>query len=92
MPAVELTVAVFDTTLPEGVDDATATVSVKTATLPTKPDGLVHEMVPASPDAGAVHDQPAADWSDTNIVFAGSVSDSDIEAAASGPELVTAIV
>ena len=81
----------FDNTVPLAIDDSTVTTSVKTAS-PTPSDGLEQEMVPVPPTAGVVHDQPAGDASDTNVVFAGSVSDSEADAASLGPALLTVMV
>jgi flagellar hook assembly protein FlgD len=88
---VDVTVAVFDSTVDRGTDGPTATTSVKTA-LPTPNDAFVHEIAPVAPTAGVVHDQPAGDESDTNVVSAGSVSASAAVLALLGPPLVTVMV
>jgi hypothetical protein len=84
-------VAVLESTVPAGTAAPTATVNVKTA-LPTPNDAFVHEIAPVAPTAGVVHDQPAGDESDTNVVSAGSVSASAAVLALLGPPLVTVMV
>ena len=86
----ELTVAVFDSTVPAAVDGATATTSVKKSTVAANEE-LVHETEPVAPTAGVVHDQLPVVESETNVVFAGNVSDSEAEAALLGPLLVIVI-
>ena len=86
----ELTVAVFDSTVPPAVPASTFTTSVKKSTV-TANEELVHETVPVPPTAGVVHDQPPVVESETNVVFAGNVSDSEAEAALLGPLLVIVI-
>ncbi len=86
------TVAVFDSTVPAAVDDATATVNVKSAVLPAATDAREHDTAPVPPTAGVKHDQPPGDESETNVVFAGSVSDSETDAASLGPALLTVMV
>ena len=87
----DATVAVLLMIVPDAVDGSTATVSVKTA-LPGAKLAFEQETVPVAPTAGVVHDQPAGDESDTNVVFAGSVSDKLAVAALLGPGLLAVIV
>ncbi len=86
----ELTVAVFDSTVPAAVDGATSTTSVKKSTVGANEE-LVHETVPVPPTAGVVHDQGPVVESETNVVFAGNVSENEAEAALLGPLLVIVI-
>jgi hypothetical protein len=84
-------VAVLERTAPAPIDGPSATVSVKVA-LPTAKDAFEQITVPVAPTAGVVQDQPAAADSETNVVPAGNGSESDAEAAAIGPALVTVSV
>jgi len=70
----ELTVAVFEITVPLGVVEATFTTRVKTADSATATDAFVQDTVPVPPTAGVVHVHPAAAVRDTNVVPVGSVS------------------
>jgi hypothetical protein len=70
---------------------ATLTTSVKT-TLPGASEATEQEIVPLAPTAGVVHVQPTGEVSDTNVVFAGSGSDSATVVALLGPALLTVIV
>jgi hypothetical protein len=83
------TVAVF--VIMPLVPASTLTMSVNTAP-PTASEAVEQDTVPVDPTAGVVHDQPAGDVSDTNVVLAGSVSDNATVAALLGPALLTAIV
>jgi hypothetical protein len=83
--------AVLETTAPLPIDGPSATASVKVA-LPTAKDAFEQITVPVAPTAGVVQDQPAAADSETNVVPAGNGSESDAEAAAIGPALVTVSV
>src|SRR5687768_575600 len=87
---VDVTLAVFERTVPSAVAGSTATTSVKTA-LPTPKLGFVQLIAPAAPTAGVVHDHPATLDSDTNVVPV-MVSLHDALAAASGPLFVTVMV
>jgi hypothetical protein len=71
---------------------ATRTVSVKVAVDATAREALVQETLPVAPTAGVVQVNPAGDASETNVVFAGSVSARVTFTAAFGPLFVTAIV
>jgi hypothetical protein len=64
---------------------------VKFAVAPETSDVALHEIAPVPPEAGVVHDQPAGEASDTNVVFAGVVSLNVTVAASLGPAFVTAI-
>ena len=88
----DATVAVLLIVEPAGTVGATATVSVKTELPSTDTDGFEHETVPLSPASGVVHDQPAGETSETNVVPAGSVSDSDAVVALDGPEFSAVMV
>jgi hypothetical protein len=70
---------------------STLTTSVKTA-LPGVSDAIEQDTVPFDPIAGVVHDQPAGEVKDTNVVPAGSVSDIATVEALLGPALLTVIV
>ena len=70
-PVVDVTFAVFESTVPDATVGATATVSVNVA-VPTANDGFVQLTVPAAPTAGVVQLQPATAGSDTNVVPVGS--------------------
>jgi len=88
---VEEAVAVFVMTVPSATPAPTLTSSVKTA-VPIVMLGLEQDTVPAAPTAGVVQDQPPGDDSDTNVVFAGSVSESAAVMALLGPVLFTVMV
>jgi len=60
--------------------------------LPKVMVGAEQDTVPPAPTAGVVHDQPPGDDSDTNVVFAGSVSESAAVMALLGPALSTVMV
>ena len=87
----ELTVAVFDRTVPDAVVALTCVVSVKSA-LPEASELFEQETVPPEPAAGVVHDQPPGEERETNVVPAGIVSDSDTDDALLGPALLTVMV
>ncbi len=57
-PVAEVTVAVFESTVPAAVAGATATVRVKTLE-PTATVAFEQLTVPPLPTLGVVHDQPA---------------------------------
>ena len=84
-------VAVLESTVPFANVGSTATVRVKTA-LPIARLGFEQEIVPPAPTAGVVHDQPPGEDSDTNVIPAGNVSDTDALVALLGPALVAVIV
>jgi hypothetical protein len=88
---VEVAVAVFERTVPLATPGATATVRVK-ASLPTANDAFEQEIIPVAPTAGVVQAQPATAGSETKVVPAGSVSENEAVAAASGPLFVSVIV
>src|SRR5215212_7313750 len=77
-------VAVLVMMVPPATEPSTATTSVKTL-LPVVTEAFVQVIVPVPPTAGVAHDQPAADASETNVVFAGTSSLSETVAAVSGP-------
>jgi hypothetical protein len=64
---------------------------VKFAVAPEASEVALHEIAPVPPDAGVVHDHPAGDANDTNVVFAGVVSFNVTVPASLGPAFVTAI-
>ena len=78
-------------TVPAETEEATVTTRVKVAA-PGARVAAEHETVPPAPIAGVVHDQPPGDDSETNVVPAGSVSESETDAALLGPALVTVMV
>jgi hypothetical protein len=84
----EETVAVLDRTVPPATAALTPTVSVKTA-LPAERVATEQETVPPAPTAGVVQIHPAADASETKVVPAGSVSESETDAASLGPAFDT---
>ena len=86
-----VTEAVLASTVPAGVAASTPTTSVNTA-LPAGSVAIVHVTVPVPPTAGVVHDQPAGDASEVNVVFAGSASVSATVVALLGPLFATVIV
>src|SRR5688572_7654928 len=87
----EVTVAVLLITVASKVDAMTLTTSVNTA-LPMVMLGVLHEIAPVPPTEGVVHDQPAGDASETNVVLDGTLSLSDAEVALLGPALLTVMV
>jgi len=86
-----VTVAVSLMTVPPAVAASTATTNVNTAVLLANV-AIVQVTVPPAPTAGVVHDQPATEESETNVVPAGSASDNDTDAALLGPALANEIV
>jgi hypothetical protein len=86
--SVDVTLAVLVMMMPLGVAAFTFTTSVKDA-LPFA--GSV-EMVQFTVPAGVVQLHPAGDVSETNVVFAGRVSDNATVVAAAAVRFVTAIV
>ncbi len=88
---VDDTVAVFESTVPLASAAPTLTTSVRTA-LPAGIEARVQLTVPPAPTAGVVQLQPPGFANDTNVVPAGSVSDTLTAAALLGPALVTVMV
>ena len=90
--ATSVTVAVLEITVPFATELATWTVRVKTA-LPRGIEAFEQVTVPPEPTAGVMHDQPPPGVEiDTNVVPAGSVSESVAVGALLGPALPTVIV
>jgi hypothetical protein len=87
----DVTVAVLLSTVPAAVGASTFTTRLKTA-FPAAKLGIVQEIGPAAPTAGVVHDQPAGEDSETNVVLAGSVSVMLTVDALLGPPLFTVMV
>src|SRR6266511_3107005 len=87
----EVTLAVLVMTVPLGVAAATFRIRV-IVLVPTGTDGSVQVCVPVPPTRSGGHVHPAPGVTETNVVPAGVVSDSETFDAASGPELVTLIV
>ena len=85
------TVAVFESTVPLATPAPTLTTSVNAA-LPTAIDAFVQLTVPPAPTTGVVQLQPPGDDSETNVVPAGNVSETDVLAALLGPAFVAVIV
>src|SRR5689334_7161173 len=86
------TVAESVITVPPGVAASTLTTRVNTSLAAAATLERQQVTEPVAPTAGVVQDQPAAETSDTKVVFAGIASLSVAVAAASGPELPTVIV
>src|SRR4051812_44133869 len=84
-------VAEFDSTVPAATAGSICTSSVNTALV--MPRLAIEQFTgPPAPTAGVVHDQPAADDKETNVVPAGSVSARVTLAALLGPAFATVIV
>src|SRR5215203_2385264 len=90
--AIDEAVAVFVRRVPAGTEGATATVRLKTATLPTANEPVEQETVPPAPTTGVLHCQSVGDDTETKVVPAGSGSVHVAAGAASGPLFVTVIV
>src|SRR5438093_1264340 len=84
----ELTVAVFEITVPLAVPEATWTTRVKSA-VPTPKEGLLHVTVPLEPIDGVVQAQPAGAVLDWNVTSGGNGSVSVAAVATLGPPLLT---
>jgi hypothetical protein len=89
-PAAETLTVLF--TWPGYPFAGTCNTSVKVAVVPEESEGVLQEIVPVPPGAGIVHDHPAGDENDTNVVFGGVVSLIVTLVASLGPLLVTLIV
>src|SRR4051794_15731854 len=91
-PVVELTVAVF-VTEPVALP-GTCTMTVNVALAPAAREAQVQVIVPVPPAAGLLQltAGPVFCVSDTNVTFAGSVSESAALVAADAPLFVTAMV
>jgi len=87
-----VTVAVFGMAVPVRTAGVTLTVSVKTPDASGARDAIEHETVPPAPTAGVVHAHPPGDARETNVVPAGSVSDSATVTAVDGPAFATVSV
>lgn len=87
----ELAEAVFEIVEPPGAAAFTFTTSVNAAVASAN-DELLQLTVPGAPTAGVVHDQPAGDVSETNVVPAGNASLRVALCAGFGPLFVTPIV
>jgi hypothetical protein len=88
----DVTVAVFETTVPAAVPALTFTTNVNVPLPPAASDADVLLTVPVPPTAGVVELHPAGAVSETNVAAAGVTSVSATLAAASGPSLLTTIV
>jgi hypothetical protein len=77
--------------VPGATSELTCTTSVNKSSVTPKL-AFVQVTVSVAPTAGAEQDQPAGEVSDTNVVFAGIASFKVTFSAASGPELLSAIV
>jgi hypothetical protein len=88
----DVTVAVFEMAAPVGTAGLTFTMSVKTPGAAGARVAIVHETVPPAPTAGVTHTHPPGDASETNVVPAGSVSDSATVSAVDGPRFVAVSV
>jgi hypothetical protein len=87
----EVTLAVLVTIVPFSV--AAATFRTKVIVLvPTGTEGSVQICVPVPPTGSGGHVHPAPGVTETNVVPAGVVSETETFDAASGPALVTLIV
>jgi len=90
--SAEVTVAVFEMTVPFAVAAFTFTVSVKVA-LPLAGRVAIEQFtVPVPPTAGVVQLQPAGEDRDTNVVLDGNVSDRATVIASAAVRFVTPIV
>jgi hypothetical protein len=87
-----VTVAVFEMAVPVRTAGVTPTVSVKTPDANGARDAIEHDTVPPAPTAGVVHAHPPGDASETNVVPAGSVSDSATVTAVDGAAFATVSV
>lgn len=83
------TVAVFVIVPPKAAAVWTTMVSV--ALPPDAIDGIVQVIVPVPPTAGLLHEKPAPE-AETNVVFAGTASITEIDCAVFGPALLTVTV
>src|SRR4029450_1331075 len=89
--SVDVMLAVLLTIVPLGVAAFTFTTSAK-APLPFAGSvAMVQFTVPVPPTAGVVQVHPAGDVRDTNVVFAGRVSDRATVVAAAAVRVGTAI-
>ena len=86
-----LTVAVLEMTVPFAVAAFTATTSVNVE-LPGLKLAIVQEIAPVAPTAGVVQLQPPGDDNATNVVFAGTESESVTLPALLGPPFVSVSV
>jgi hypothetical protein len=83
---VALTVAVLDSTVPPAVPPFTFTTSVKFPLVPARnTDGFEQLIAPVPPTAGVVQTKSAKVVSETNVVFAGTVSANATPVATLGP-------
>lgn len=94
LPAVgslvaDVTAGLFEIVVPAAVATFTFTTNGKLLTLPDARVVAVQEILPVPPTAGVTQDQPTGTPSETNVVFAGTVSVSESVAAAAGPLFVT---
>src|SRR5690349_8856887 len=87
----DVMVAVLMNSVPSGVPGGTCPTSVKVPAGPGGKVGMVQVTAPPAPTAGVVQDQPAGAVRLTNVMVAGSGSESDTVLAASGPTLFTGI-
>jgi hypothetical protein len=89
---VEMTLALFEISVPLAVADGTASVSVKLAAAPFASTGVEQVIGPVPPAGGVMQFQPAGAASEVNVVFGGVVSLSVTVCASDGPAFETAIV
>jgi hypothetical protein len=90
--STDLTLAVLLTIVPFGVAAFTFTTSVKDPLPSAGSVAMVQFTVPVPPTAGVVQLHPAGDVNETNVVFAGRVSDNATVVASAAVRFVTAIV
>jgi hypothetical protein len=74
--------------LPFATDGLKWTTSVKVAAAPATTVAVVHDIGPFIPTGGVVQLQPEGTASDTKVVPAGRVSDTDTVCASLGPRFV----
>ena len=88
------TVAVLPIVLPSGVVVATRTITVNVADAPEVSVAMVPLIVPVPPTGGLVRVNAGPDVcvSETKVVLAGRMSDSNTVWASLGPALATVIV
>jgi hypothetical protein len=87
-----VTVAVFVIIVPAATPPLTVTTSVKVAGAPGATRVSVAVTVPVPPTAGVEAIQPPGAVNEANVVFAGTVSDSETLAADAVPLFVTVMV
>jgi hypothetical protein len=88
----DVTVAVFEITVPPATDALTLTTSGKVRLLPAVKVVIVQLMVPVPPTAGIIQVQPAGGVNEEKVVPEGNVSCMLTLLAFPGPLLVSVMV